>query len=55
MRDEWLAREGLAKEIAMRGQEDEFFAYAGVALAIRLLREYDEIAPKATLKIEGSS
>jgi hypothetical protein len=55
MSDEWLAWEGMAKEIAMRGQEDEHFVDAGAALAIRLLRKYDEIAPKATLKIEGGS
>jgi hypothetical protein len=55
MSDEWLAWEGMAKEIAMRGQEDEYFVDAGEALAIRSSREYDEIAPKATLKIEGGS
>jgi hypothetical protein len=56
MSDEWLAWEGMAKEIAMmRGQEDDYFVDAGAALAIRSLRKYDEIAPKATLKIEGGS
>jgi hypothetical protein len=55
MSDERLAWEGKAKEIAMRGQEDEYFVDAGAALAIRLSHEYDEIAPKATLKIEGGS
>jgi hypothetical protein len=45
----------MAKEIAMRGQEDEYFVYAGVALAIRSSHKYDEIAPKAMLKIEGGS
>jgi hypothetical protein len=55
MSDEWLAWEGMAKEIAMRGQEDEYFVDAGAALAIRLSREYDEIAPKAMMKIEGGS
>jgi hypothetical protein len=53
MSDEWLAWEGMAEEIAMRGQEDEYFIDAGAALAIRSSHEYDEIAPKATLKIEG--
>ena len=55
MSDERLAWEGMAKEIAMRGQEDEYFVDAGAALAIRLSCEYNEIAPKATLKIEGGS
>ena len=55
MSDEWLAWEGMAKEIAMRGQEDDYFVDAGAALAITSLRKYDEIAPKATLKIEGGS
>jgi hypothetical protein len=55
MCDDWLAWEGMAKEIAMRGQEDEYFVDAGAALAIRLSCEYNEIAPKATLKIEGGS
>jgi hypothetical protein len=55
MSDEWLAWEGMAKEIAMRGQEDEYLVDAGAALAIRSSREYDEIAPKATLKFEGGS
>jgi hypothetical protein len=45
----------MAKEIAMRGQGDEYFVDAGAALAIRLSRKYDEIVPKATLKIEGGS
>jgi hypothetical protein len=45
----------MAKEIAMRRQEDEYFVDAGAALAIRSLREYNEIAPKAMLKIEGGS
>ncbi len=55
MSDEWLAWEGMAKEIAMRGQEDEYFVDAGAALAIRSSWEYNEIAPKATLTIEGGS
>jgi hypothetical protein len=50
MSDEWLAWEGMAKEIAMRGQEDEYFVDAGAALTIRSLRKYDEIAPKATFE-----
>jgi hypothetical protein len=37
----------------MRQQEDEYFVDAGAALAIRSSHEYDENAPKATLKIEG--
>ncbi len=53
MTDEWLAWEGMAKEIAMRGQEDEYFVDAGAALAVGLSREYNEIAPKTMLKIEG--
>jgi hypothetical protein len=53
MSDEWLAWEGMAKEIAMRGQEDEYFIDAGSALAIRSLCQYNEIASKAMLKIEG--
>jgi hypothetical protein len=55
MSDEWLTWEGMAKEIAMREQEDEYFVDAGVALAIRLLHEYNEIGPKATSTIEGGS
>jgi hypothetical protein len=55
MSDEWLAWEGMAKESAIRGQEDEYFVDAGAALAIRLSCKYDEIVPKATLKIEGGS
>ncbi len=55
MSDEWLAWEGMAKEIAMRGQEDEYFVDAGAALTIRSSHKYDEIGPKATLKIEGGS
>jgi hypothetical protein len=53
MSDEWLTWEGMAKEIAMKGQEDEYFVDAGAALAIRSSCEYNEIVPKATLKIEG--
>ena len=45
----------MAKEIAMRGQEDEYFVDAGAALAVGLSREYNEIAPKTMLKIEGGS
>jgi hypothetical protein len=55
MSDEWLAWEGMAKEITMRGQEDEYLVDAGAALAIRLSCKYNEIAPKATLKSEGGS
>jgi hypothetical protein len=55
MSDQWLVWEGMAKEIAMRGQEDEYFVDAGAALAIKTLCKYDEFAPKATLKIESGS
>ncbi len=53
MSDDWLPWEGMAKEIAMKGQEDEYFIDAGAALAIRSSREYGKIVPMATLKIEG--
>jgi hypothetical protein len=55
MSDERLAWEGMAKEIAMRGQEDEYFVDAGAALAVRLSSKCNEIVPKATLKIKGGS